>query len=158
MDLAQIANIAFADATLVIQRSDGRTIQLERGTHGCVGCSRRHLNNGVAGRSPQQAAASGGLTLTMASNCNLSLYATHDAMTAHHATSRLIVRHALILTQNDRRKVIEDGALAVQDGIIVALGTQPLDAAYTAPQILTPAGAPSFPACSTSTRTSSSRR
>lgn len=38
------------------------------------------------------------------------------------ASVELIVRHALIVTQDDQRSVIEDGALAVDGGVIVALG------------------------------------
>ena len=61
-------------------------------------------------------------------------------------TIDLIVRHALILTQNDRREVIEDGALAVQDGVIVALGkTAAIDAAYTAEQAIDASGRALFP-------------
>ena len=45
----------------------------------------------------------------------------------------LIVRHALIITQDDRRSVIEDGALAVDAGMIVALGeTAAIEQAYIA--------------------------
>jgi len=35
----------------------------------------------------------------------------------------LIARHALIITQDEQRSVFEDGALAVDGGVIVALGT-----------------------------------
>ena len=67
-----------------------------------------------------------------------------------------LVRNALIITQDDQRSVIADGALAVQGGKIVALGpTAKLDAAFTAPETLDAAGHASFPACSTSTPTSS---
>ena len=37
-------------------------------------------------------------------------------------TIDLLLTHANLITQNDQRTVIEDGALAVKDGIIVALG------------------------------------
>ena len=58
----------------------------------------------------------------------------------------LLVRHALIITQDAQRTVIADGALAVQGGNIIALGpTATLDAVYTAPQILDAAGRTLFP-------------
>ena len=70
----------------------------------------------------------------------------------------LLVRHALIITQDEQRTVIEDGAVAVYGNTIVALDTSAaIDAAYSAPGPSTPAGAPSFLACSTSTPISSNR-
>ena len=58
----------------------------------------------------------------------------------------LLVRHALIITQDAQRTVIPDGALAVQGGNIVALGpTAILDATYTADQTIDAAGRALFP-------------
>jgi 5-methylthioadenosine/S-adenosylhomocysteine deaminase len=49
----------------------------------------------------------------------------------------LLVEHALVVTQNDRRDVIEDGAVAVQGGRLVAVGrTTEVAAQYTATKTL----------------------
>ncbi len=58
----------------------------------------------------------------------------------------LIVRHALIITQDDRRSVIEDGALAVDAGMIVALGeTAAIEQAYIADKRIDARGRALFP-------------
>jgi 5-methylthioadenosine/S-adenosylhomocysteine deaminase len=52
-------------------------------------------------------------------------------------TADLLVRHALIITQDDQRRSIDDGALAVRGDRIVALGpTAEVTAAYTAPRVI----------------------
>ena len=58
----------------------------------------------------------------------------------------LIVHHALIVTQDDQHTVIEDGALAVRDGVIVALDRSvTIDVAYTAPKTIDASGRALFP-------------
>ena len=61
-------------------------------------------------------------------------------------TVDLLVRHALIITQDDQRRIIDDGALAVRGDRIVALGsTAEVTAAYTAPRVIDAAGRALFP-------------
>jgi len=61
-------------------------------------------------------------------------------------TADLLVRHALIITQDDQRRIIDDGALAVRGDRIVALGpTAEVTAAYTAPRVIDAAGRALFP-------------
>jgi 5-methylthioadenosine/S-adenosylhomocysteine deaminase len=61
-------------------------------------------------------------------------------------TVDLLVHHALIVTQNEQRTVIEDGAIAVQGNTIVALDTSAaIDAAYTAPKTIDARGRALFP-------------
>jgi 5-methylthioadenosine/S-adenosylhomocysteine deaminase len=61
-------------------------------------------------------------------------------------TVDLLVRHALIITQDGQRRIIEDGALAVRGSTIVALGpTAELDAAFTAARTLDATGRALFP-------------
>jgi 5-methylthioadenosine/S-adenosylhomocysteine deaminase len=58
----------------------------------------------------------------------------------------LLVRHALIITQDAQRRIIADGALAVRDDRIVALGTTAeVTAAYTAPRAIDATGRALFP-------------
>ncbi|MFN3982083.1 MAG: amidohydrolase family protein [Caldilinea sp.] len=58
----------------------------------------------------------------------------------------LLVRHALIITQDDQRRVIDDGALAVVGNHIAALGTTAeIDAAYTGARVIDAAGRALFP-------------
>ena len=58
----------------------------------------------------------------------------------------LVVRHALIITQDDQRTVIDDGALAVQGGVILALGkTEAINADYAGQTVLEAAGKALFP-------------
>jgi len=58
----------------------------------------------------------------------------------------LMVRHALIVTQDECRTVIEDGALAVQGNTIVALGTTAaIEGAYTADKAIDASGRALFP-------------
>jgi 5-methylthioadenosine/S-adenosylhomocysteine deaminase len=58
----------------------------------------------------------------------------------------LVVRHALIITQDDQRQVIDDGALAVDAGAIVALDTTAaVDAAYVGREVLDAGGKALFP-------------
>lgn len=58
----------------------------------------------------------------------------------------LLVHHALLVTQDEQRTVIEDGALAVHDGVIVALDrSAAIDAAYTAPKTIDARGRALFP-------------
>jgi len=61
-------------------------------------------------------------------------------------TVDLLVHHALLVTQDEQRTVIEDGALAVHDGVIVALDrSAAIDAAYTAPKTIDARGRALFP-------------
>jgi 5-methylthioadenosine/S-adenosylhomocysteine deaminase len=61
-------------------------------------------------------------------------------------TADLLVRHALIITQDDQRRSIDDGALAVRGDRIVALGpTAEVAAAYTAPRVIDATGQALFP-------------
>lgn len=58
----------------------------------------------------------------------------------------LVVRNALIITQDEKRTVIDGGALAVQDGVILALDTvEAIDAQYTGRTVLEAAGRALFP-------------
>jgi 5-methylthioadenosine/S-adenosylhomocysteine deaminase len=58
----------------------------------------------------------------------------------------LIVHHALIVTQNEQRTVIEDGAIAVHDGVILALDSSAaIAAAYRAPKTIDASGRALFP-------------
>jgi 5-methylthioadenosine/S-adenosylhomocysteine deaminase len=58
----------------------------------------------------------------------------------------LVVRHALIITQDDQRTVIENGALAADDGAIVALSScGAIDAAYRGRTVLDAGGKALFP-------------
>jgi cytosine/adenosine deaminase-related metal-dependent hydrolase len=58
----------------------------------------------------------------------------------------LLVRHALIITQDAQRRIIADGALAVRDDRIVALGTTAeVTAVYTAPRAIDATGRALFP-------------
>ena len=61
-------------------------------------------------------------------------------------TVDLIVRHALLITQDDERRVFEDGALAVRDGKIAAIGvTAEIDDQFTATTTLDATGRALFP-------------
>jgi 5-methylthioadenosine/S-adenosylhomocysteine deaminase len=61
-------------------------------------------------------------------------------------TVDLLVRHALIITQDDQRRIIDDGALAVRGDRIVALGpTAEVAAVYTAPRVIDATGRALFP-------------
>lgn len=61
-------------------------------------------------------------------------------------TVDLLVQHALIITQDDQRRSIDDGALAVRGDRIVALGsTAEVTAAYTAPRVIDATGRALFP-------------
>jgi len=58
----------------------------------------------------------------------------------------LLIRHVLIITQDDQRRVIDDGALVVVGNRIAALGpTAEIDAAYTAARVIDAAGRALFP-------------
>jgi 5-methylthioadenosine/S-adenosylhomocysteine deaminase len=58
----------------------------------------------------------------------------------------LLIRHALIVTQDDQHRIIDDGALAVIGNRIAALGpTAEIDAAYTAARVIDAAGRALFP-------------
>ena len=58
----------------------------------------------------------------------------------------LLVHHALIITQDEQRTVIEDGAVAVRGNTIVAIDSSAaIDAAYTAPKIIDASGRALFP-------------
>ena len=58
----------------------------------------------------------------------------------------LLIRHALIVTQDDQHRTIDDGALAVIGNRIAALGpTAEIDAAYTAARVIDAAGRALFP-------------
>jgi 5-methylthioadenosine/S-adenosylhomocysteine deaminase len=58
----------------------------------------------------------------------------------------LLVRNALIVTQDEQRTVIAGGALAVQDGLILAVGpTEALDATYAGSTVLDAEGKALFP-------------
>ncbi|HHW86922.1 MAG TPA: amidohydrolase family protein, partial [Chloroflexi bacterium] len=58
----------------------------------------------------------------------------------------LLVCHALLVTQDAQRRIIDDGALAVRGDRIVALGpTAEVTAAYTAPRVLDATGGALFP-------------
>lgn len=58
----------------------------------------------------------------------------------------LIVRHALLITQDTHRRMIDDGALAVVGNRITALGpTSEIDAAYSAPRVIDASGRALFP-------------
>ncbi len=58
----------------------------------------------------------------------------------------LIVHSSLIVTQDEQRTVIEDGALAVHDGVIRAVDTSAVIlAAYTAPKTIDASGRALFP-------------
>ena len=58
----------------------------------------------------------------------------------------LIVRHALIVTQDEQRSVIEDGALAVDGGAIVALGkTADIEQRFVAAKRIDASGRALFP-------------
>lgn len=58
----------------------------------------------------------------------------------------LLVRHALIVTQDEQRRIIDDGALAVVGNRIAALGsTAEIDAAYTATRVIDATGRALFP-------------
>ncbi|MBE2240973.1 MAG: amidohydrolase [Caldilineaceae bacterium] len=61
-------------------------------------------------------------------------------------TVDLLIRHALIITQDDARRVIEDGALAVRGNQIAALGaTAEVDGAFTAARTIDATGKALFP-------------
>lgn len=58
----------------------------------------------------------------------------------------LLIRHALIVTQDAQRRIIDDGALAVRGDRIVALGaTAEVDSAFTAPRVIDGSGRALFP-------------
>ncbi|MFO7635096.1 MAG: amidohydrolase [Caldilinea sp.] len=58
----------------------------------------------------------------------------------------LLVHHALLVTQDDQRRIIDDGALAIVGSRIDALGTTAeLDAAYAAPRVIDATGRALFP-------------
>ena len=58
----------------------------------------------------------------------------------------LIVQHALVVTQDEQRTVIADGALAVNDGVIVALGTtDEIQQRFTARKCIDASGRTLFP-------------
>jgi 5-methylthioadenosine/S-adenosylhomocysteine deaminase len=61
-------------------------------------------------------------------------------------TVDLLVHHALIVTQDEQRTVIEDGAIAVHDGVILAVDSSAaIDAAYSAPKTIDASGHALFP-------------
>jgi len=58
----------------------------------------------------------------------------------------LIIQHALVITQNEQRQVIEDGALAVLGGRLTAVGpTAEIAAQFAAPKIIEARGRALFP-------------
>jgi 5-methylthioadenosine/S-adenosylhomocysteine deaminase len=58
----------------------------------------------------------------------------------------LLVQHALVVTQNDRREVIDDGAVAVQGGRLAAVGpTAEVTAQFTAARTIDARGQALFP-------------
>ena len=61
-------------------------------------------------------------------------------------TVDLLVRHALIVTQDDQRRSIHDGAIAIDGNLIMAVGaTAELDRLYTAKRMIDAAGKALFP-------------
>ncbi|MCB0025052.1 MAG: amidohydrolase family protein, partial [Caldilinea sp.] len=63
-----------------------------------------------------------------------------------HSQVDLIVRHALIITQDEQRSVFEDGALAVDGGVIVALGkTAEIEQRFVAAKRIDASGRALFP-------------
>uniref|UniRef100_A0A7C1FUP7 Amidohydrolase n=1 Tax=Caldilinea aerophila TaxID=133453 RepID=A0A7C1FUP7_9CHLR len=58
----------------------------------------------------------------------------------------LFIRHALVVTQDDQRRILEDGALAVKADRIAALGpTAEMDAVFTADRVIDASGRALFP-------------
>ncbi len=61
-------------------------------------------------------------------------------------TVDLLVQHALVVTQNEQRQVIEDGALAVVNGRLAAVGpTAEIAARFSAPKVIEARGRALFP-------------
>ncbi|MCX6954568.1 MAG: amidohydrolase, partial [Verrucomicrobia bacterium] len=48
----------------------------------------------------------------------------------------LILTHAHIVTMNERREIIEDGAVIIRDARIIAVGPSALAAQYSAPKTI----------------------
>ena len=64
----------------------------------------------------------------------------------------LIVHHGTVVTMDGQRRILEDGAIAIQEDAIAALGTTAnIDAAYESAKVIDARGALIFPDSSTPT-------
>ena len=59
-----------------------------------------------------------------------------QAAAAARIPADLILTHAHVVTMNDRREIIEDGAVIVRDSRIIAVGPSALAAQYAAPTVI----------------------
>ncbi|WP_018181637.1 amidohydrolase family protein [Kaistia granuli] len=71
---------------------------------------------------------------------------TNGAINAAPAEADLIIRHGYVITMDDESRILEDGAIAIQAGRILAVGPDAeITARYTATQVVDAKGAPVHP-------------